>query len=113
MESNPIYLHKNLYEPKFEEIYNFLLTIGGRCKVSKRTTINAEYGVLLNARETCFYHNSAIIDMDVQTFWTYFSINSSGNLGLRFFCMCFHQFMFLRFWNYLCSTKTCFSSSPL
>jgi hypothetical protein len=67
MELNPIYIHKNLYEPLFEEVDNFLLALGGRYKVSKRISINAEYAVRLNARETNLYHNPATIGMDVET----------------------------------------------
>ena len=67
MELNPIYIHKNLYEPLFEEVDNFLLALGGRYKVSKRISINAEYAVRLNAKETSFYHNPATIGLDVET----------------------------------------------
>lgn len=67
MELNPIYIHKNLYEPLFEEADNFLLALGGRYKVSKRISINAEYAVRLNAKETNLYHNPATIGLDVET----------------------------------------------
>ncbi len=67
MELNPIYIHKNLYEPLFEEVDNFLLALGGRYKISKRISINAEYAVRLNARKTNLYHNPATIGMDVET----------------------------------------------
>ncbi|WP_310558346.1 DUF5777 family beta-barrel protein [Flavobacterium sp.] len=67
MEFNPIYIHKNLYEPMFEEKDNFLLALGGRYKVSKRISINVEYAARLNARETSLYHNPATIGMDVET----------------------------------------------
>lgn len=64
---NPIYIHKNLYEANFERADNFLVAVGGRHKVSKRISINAEYAVRLNARETSFYHNPATIGMDLET----------------------------------------------
>ena len=67
MELNPIYIHKNLYEPMYEEIDNFLLALGGRYKVSKRISLNAEYAFRLNAKETSFYHNPATIGIDVET----------------------------------------------
>jgi hypothetical protein len=67
LELNPIYIHKNLYEPLFEKADNFLLAIGGRHKVSKRISINAEYAIRLNAKETSFYHNPVTIGMDVET----------------------------------------------
>lgn len=64
---NPIYIHKNLYEANYERADNFLVAIGGRHKVSKRISINAEYAVRLNARETSFYHNPATVGMDLET----------------------------------------------
>ena len=67
MELNPIYIHKNLYEPLHEEIDNFLVALGGRYKISKRISINAEYAVRLNAKETSIYNNPATIGMDVET----------------------------------------------
>lgn len=67
LELNPIYIHKNLYEPMFEKADNFLLALGGRHKVSKRISLNAEYAFRLNAKETSFYHNPVTIGMDVET----------------------------------------------
>ena len=67
LELNPIYIHKNLYEPMFEKADNFLLALGGRHKVSKRISLNAEYAFRLNSKETSFYHNPVTIGMDVET----------------------------------------------
>lgn len=67
MEFNSIYIHKNLYEPLFEEKDNFLLACGGRYKVSKRLSLNMEYGARLNPRENDLYHNPASIGLDLET----------------------------------------------
>lgn len=67
LELNPIYIHKNLYEPLFEKADNFLLALGGRHKISKRISLNAEYTFRLNAKETNFYHNPVTVGMDVET----------------------------------------------
>jgi hypothetical protein len=67
MELNPIYIHKNLYDPMLEEKDNYLLAVGGRYKISKRISINLEYAARLNATETSVYHNPATIGMDVET----------------------------------------------
>lgn len=67
LELNPIYIHKNLYEPLFEKADNFLLALGGRHKISKRISLNAEYTFRLNAKETNFYHNPLTVGMDVET----------------------------------------------
>jgi hypothetical protein len=67
LELNPIYIRKNLYETLFEKADNFLLALGGRHKVSKRISLNAEYAFRLNAKETSFYHNPITVGMDVET----------------------------------------------
>jgi hypothetical protein len=67
MEFNPIYIHKNLYEPMFEESDNFLLALGGRYKLSKRISLNMEYAFRLNAKETSLYQNPATIGLDIET----------------------------------------------
>lgn len=67
LELNPIYVHKNLYEPLFEEKDNFLLAAGGRYKLSKRISLNMEYAARLNATETSFYHNPITVGIDVET----------------------------------------------
>ena len=67
LELNPIYIHKNLYEPLFEEKDNFLMAFGGRYKLSKRISFNLEYAARLNARETNYYHNPATIGLDIET----------------------------------------------
>jgi hypothetical protein len=67
LELNPMFIHKNLYEPLNENKDNFLLGIGGRYKVSKRMSINAEYGARLNAAETTTYHNPLSLGLDIDT----------------------------------------------
>ena len=67
LELNPIFIRKNLYETLFEKADNFLLALGGRHKVSKRISVNAEYAFRLNAKETSFYHNPVTVGMDVET----------------------------------------------
>jgi len=65
LELNPIYIHKNLYEPKYEEKDNFLLAMGGRYKLSKRISLTMEYAARLNPAESSFYHNPATIGLDI------------------------------------------------
>lgn len=67
LELNPIYIHKNLYEPLFEKKDNFLLAAGGRYKLTKRISLNMEYAARLNARETSFYHNPITAGIDIET----------------------------------------------
>lgn len=67
MELNPIYIHKNLYDPMYEEKDNFLLAFGGRYKLTKRISLNMEYVARLNATETSFYHNPLTLGVDIET----------------------------------------------
>jgi hypothetical protein len=67
LEMNPIYIHKNLYEPATEDKDNFLIGLGGRYKISKRMSINAEYSARLNAVESTSYHNPLSIGLDIDT----------------------------------------------
>ncbi len=67
LEINPMLIHKNLCEPLTENKDNFLLGIGGRYKISKRMSINAEYGARLNAVESTTYHNPLSLGLDIDT----------------------------------------------
>jgi hypothetical protein len=67
LQLNPIYIHKNLYDPLFEEKDNFLLAAGGRYKLSNRVSLNLEYAARLNATETSFYHNPITLGVDIET----------------------------------------------
>ena len=67
MELNPIYIHKNLYDPLYEEKDNFLLGFGGRYKLTKRISLNMEYAARLNATESSFYHNPITLGVDIET----------------------------------------------
>ncbi len=67
LELNPIYVHKNLYDPLTENKDTFLVGIGGRYKISKRMSINAEYGARLNDVNAANYRNPLSIGMDMET----------------------------------------------
>ena len=66
-EINPVYVHKNLYEPTEEDKDQFLIAAGGRLKVSKRISINMDYAARLNAMSNSPYHNPLSIGMDIDT----------------------------------------------
>ena len=74
----PSYLHENLAtrsfgeENGFTEFYDeennqFALGFGGRCKVSKRISINVDYGLHLNRNENSVYNNPLSIGADIET----------------------------------------------
>lgn len=65
LQLTPSYVHKNLYEPMIEDKNQFLAGLGGRYKISKRISINAEYFV--NFDNHSFYKNPLSIGMDLET----------------------------------------------
>ncbi|MDH6251088.1 hypothetical protein M2347_000815 [Chryseobacterium sp. H1D6B] len=65
LQLTPSYIHKNLYEPTIENNNQFLTGLGGRYKISKRISINAEYFV--NFDNHSFYKNPLSLGMDIET----------------------------------------------
>lgn len=65
LQLTPSYVHKNLYEPKNEDKNQFLAGLGGRYKISKRVSVNAEYFV--NFDNHSFYKNPLSLGVDIET----------------------------------------------
>ncbi|KQM36527.1 DUF5777 family beta-barrel protein [Chryseobacterium sp. Leaf201] len=65
LQFTPSYVHKNLYEPAVEDKDQFFTGLGGRYKISKRISINAEYFV--NFDNHSFYKNPLSLGMDLET----------------------------------------------
>ncbi|WP_370899517.1 DUF5777 family beta-barrel protein [Chryseobacterium gossypii] len=65
LQLSPSYVHKNLYEPNIEDKNQFLTGLGGRYKISKRISVNAEYFV--NFDNHSFYRNPLSLGMDIET----------------------------------------------
>jgi hypothetical protein len=65
LQLTPSYIHKNLYDPNIESKNQFLTGLGGRYKISKRISINAEY--FLNFDKNSFYKNPLSVGMDLET----------------------------------------------
>ncbi len=66
-EVNPIFIHKNLYEPSIENKDQFLVAAGGRYKVTKRLSVNLEYAARLNAPSGKSYHDPLSFGVDIDT----------------------------------------------
>jgi len=67
LELNPIYVHKNLYDPLTENKDQFLIASGARYKLSRRLSVNMEYAARLNAPENDVYHNPLSVGLDIET----------------------------------------------
>ncbi|QIY92280.1 DUF5777 family beta-barrel protein [Chryseobacterium gallinarum] len=65
LQLTPSFVHKNLYEPATEDKNQFLAGIGGRYKISKRVSVNAEYFV--NFDDHSFYKNPLSLGVDIET----------------------------------------------
>jgi Membrane bound beta barrel domain (DUF5777) len=69
LQLTPIYVHKNLYDAITDQKDLFLLGAGGRCKISKRMSLNLDYAARLNLPEgyTSIYHNPLTLGLDIET----------------------------------------------
>lgn len=65
LQLTPSYVHNNLYEPTAEDKNQFLAGLGGRYKISKRVSVNAEYFV--NFDNHSFYKNPLSLGVDIET----------------------------------------------
>ncbi len=67
LEASPIYLHQNFVENDLQENTQYILGIGGRYKISKRVTINAEYHAHMNRVTASMYRNPISLGVDIET----------------------------------------------
>ncbi|WP_223606542.1 DUF5777 family beta-barrel protein [Chryseobacterium sp. OSA05B] len=65
LQLTPSYIHKNLYDPAIEDKNQFLAGLGGRYKISKRISLNAEYFVNFDSHS--YYKNPLSLGMDIET----------------------------------------------
>ena len=65
LELAPTYIHKNLYNPEIENDNQFVLATGGRMKLTKRLSLNMEYGQ--NFNKPSFYENPLSVGLDIET----------------------------------------------
>jgi Membrane bound beta barrel domain (DUF5777) len=63
----PVFVHKNLYEPLYEKKDQFVMTGGGRMKISKRMSINLEYAKRLNEPKSEKYYDALTAGLDIET----------------------------------------------
>ncbi|WP_298150478.1 DUF5777 family beta-barrel protein [Flavobacterium sp.] len=67
LEINPVFVHKNLYDPATENKDQFLVAAGGRYKLTKRLSLNLEYAARMDAPENEMYHNPLSLGLDIET----------------------------------------------
>ncbi|NVK52302.1 MAG: hypothetical protein HWD85_05155 [Flavobacteriaceae bacterium] len=67
LEVSPIYLHENFVENNSQKNTQYILGLGGRYKVSKRVTINAEYHYHMNRVASSNFNNPLSLGVDIET----------------------------------------------
>ncbi len=74
VELNGIYVHKNFYEgaknldePAKEQSDEYLIATGGRCKLTKRVSVNIEYAARINPVKNSPYDNPLALGLDIET----------------------------------------------
>lgn len=69
LEVAPIYVHKNLIKTGEEQEDTFLIGAGGRCKLSKRVSVNLEYAVRTNLTKdfNSQYREPLSLGVDIET----------------------------------------------
>jgi Membrane bound beta barrel domain (DUF5777) len=63
----PVYVHKNLYDPLTERKDQFVMTGGGRMKISKRMSINLEYAAKVKTPQNEKYYDALTAGLDIET----------------------------------------------
>ncbi len=67
LELSPIFLHQNFVENDLQDNAQYILGFGGRYKVSKRVTINAEYHAHMNRAASSKFSNPLSLGVDIET----------------------------------------------
>lgn len=67
-EIGGVYVHKNLYDDAQELKDQYLVAAGGRCKLSKRLSVNLDYAYKINQLENApLYQNPLTLGLDIET----------------------------------------------
>lgn len=67
LEVAPIYLHQNFVENDLQENTQYILGFGGRYKISKHVTLNAEYHAHMNRVANSKFKNPLSLGVDIET----------------------------------------------
>jgi hypothetical protein len=77
----PTMIHRNLVEREIDENDVFAIGAGGRVKISKRVSVNAEYFYLLPGQTADDYTNAFTIGFDIETGGHVFQIFATNGRG--------------------------------
>jgi len=82
LQITPTYLYRNLPELAGEERGLFSLGLGGRLKISKRVSVNAEYFWTARDNSGLPYHDSMALGVDIDTGGHVFQLHFTNSLGM-------------------------------
>jgi len=83
IELAPTYFHENFVVNDFQDNSQFALGFGGRYKVSKRVSINADYAAHLNRTATSIYKNPVSLGVDIDTGGHVFQMHFTNSQGIH------------------------------
>lgn len=79
----PAFLHRNLVETAADANNIFAAGIGGRVKVSKRTSLNFDYYYVANRNEARDVYNPLSIGVDIETGGHVFQLHFTNAIGMN------------------------------
>ncbi len=79
----PTFLHRNLVETAGDKNQTFAMGIGGRMKMTKRTSLNWDYYVVANQNKARDLHNPLSIGVDIETGGHVFQLHFTNAVGMN------------------------------
>lgn len=83
LEVVPTYFHENFVVNDFQSNSQFALGLGGRYKISKRVSINADYAAHLNRTSSSIYNNPLSVGVDIETGGHVFQMHFTNSQGIH------------------------------
>lgn len=83
LELAPTYFHENFVANDFQNNNQYALGMGGRYKISKRVSINADYAAHLNRTSTSIYNNPLSVGVDIETGGHVFQMHFTNSQGIH------------------------------
>jgi hypothetical protein len=86
IQLSPTFIHRNLVKTELDQNDIYALGVGGRYKLSKRLSLNAEYYYTFNPNAKVLetrYYNSCSVGVDIETGGHVFQIMLTNSQGMR------------------------------
>jgi hypothetical protein len=82
LQLSPTLIHKNLTEVNDENNMQFVMAAGGRYKLTKRVSLNMDYGLVTNRPEELNYNNMLSVGLDIETGGHVFQLHFSNSRSM-------------------------------